>query len=177
MPKRRRLSDILSESERQRLAAAWEETEAAPEDGEPLPAGHYTCRLESGELLNSRSRGTPGFRLTFRVLEGDHAGRRLWFSAWFTPGALPRAKRDAAKLGITDFDQLDRPLPPGIRCSVYAVLKRNNDGVAYNEIKTFEVVGIDEPEKDAFAPDADGSTAPADTQTADGSAGGATDDF
>ncbi len=65
------------------------------------------------------------------------------------------AKRDLGKLGVTALEQLERPLPPGIRCQVKLALRRDDDGNEYNRVKTFEVVGIDEPESDAFAP-ADG---------------------
>ena len=32
--------------------------------------------------------------------------------------SLPMSKRDLAKLCVTSLDQLDQPLPPGIRCKV-----------------------------------------------------------
>ena len=62
------------------------------------------------------------------------------------------AKRDLAKLGVTALEQLERPLPPGIRCKVKLALRRDDDGTEYNRVKHFEVVGIDPPELDAFAP-------------------------
>ena len=62
------------------------------------------------------------------------------------------AKRDLAKLGVTALEQLERPLPPGIRCRVKLTLRNDDDGSEYNRVKTFEVVGIDPPEVDPFAP-------------------------
>ena len=62
------------------------------------------------------------------------------------------AKRDLAKLGVTALEQLEQPLPPGIRCKVKLALRRDDDGTEYNRVKRFEAVGIDPPEQDAFAP-------------------------
>ena len=53
---------------------------------------------------------------------------------------------------MTALEQLERPLPPGIRCKVKLALRKDDDGTEYNRVKTFEVVGIDPPEQDAFAP-------------------------
>ena len=64
------------------------------------------------------------------------------------------AKRDLAKLGVSALEQLERPLPPGIRCKVKLALRRDDDGAEYNRVRTFEVVGIDAPTADPFAPDA-----------------------
>jgi hypothetical protein len=69
-----------------------------------------------------------------------------------TPAALPLAKRDLSKLGVTSLEQLERPLPPGIRCRVKVVLRKADDGTEYNKVQSFAVVGIDTPTADAFAP-------------------------
>ena len=147
-----KLSDILHEGDRQSLSDAWSKTEAA-EEFAPLPAGEYVAQIIAGELEQSRKNATPGYKLSFRVLEGEHSGRPFWHDIWLTEAALPMAKRDLGKLGVTSLDQLESPLPPGIRCQVKLVLRRDDDGTEYNRIRRFEVIGIDEPEQDAFAPD------------------------
>lgn len=74
-------------------------------------------------------------------------------SAWkSTEAALPMSKHDLGKLGVTNFEQLDQPLPQGIRVKAKLALRRDDDGTEYNRIRAFEVLGIDEPERDAFAP-------------------------
>ena len=88
----------------------------------------------------------------FKLLDGDHAGRQFWHDIWLTPAALPMAKRDLGKLSVTSLDQLEQPLPAGIRCAVKLALRRDDDGTEYNRVRRFDVVGIDEPERDAFAP-------------------------
>jgi hypothetical protein len=154
MPERRKLTDILRGSDRDELARAWDQTEAAA-DLAPLPRGQYVATVVSGELFTSRN-GTPGYKLAFRVAEGDHAGRRFWHDFWLTKAALPMTKRDLTKLGVTAVEQLERPLPPGIRCRVRLSLQRDDDGSERNRVQSFEVVRIDPP--DPFAP-AGGDTA------------------
>lgn len=158
---RRKLSDILNGGA-DSLRQQWENTEAAG-DFAPLPSGTYTARIISGELEASKTRNTPGYKLTFRVLEGEYAGRLIWLDLWLTPAALPMAKRDLAKLAVTSITQLEQPLPPGIRCTVKVALRKDDDGSEYNRVRSFDVIGIDaDPTADAdFAPSDDAA------QTAD----------
>jgi hypothetical protein len=146
-----KLMDILKQGEADTLRDAWDRTDAAEEFG-PLPRGEYVAHIIAGELENSRSNATPGYKLSFRVCEGEYAGRQFWHDLWLTEAALPMTKRDLAKLGVTSLDQLENPLPRGIRCVCKVVLQRGDDGAEYNRVRTFTVVGIDEPEPDAFAP-------------------------
>jgi len=169
--RRKSLSDILRNGERETLARAWGETQAA-KDFAPLPSGEYVARIVGGELFASKRAGTPGYKFAFRVLEGEHLGRQFWHDIWLTPAALPMAKRDLGKIGVTTLDQLEAPLPRGIRCRVKLALRRNDDGNEYNRVRSFEAIGIDEPERDPFTPSE--AAAP---QAADGSAGGGRDDF
>ncbi len=148
---RKSLTDILKNGRSDRLRSAWESTDAADEF-QPLPSGEYLAMAESGELFTSRQNQTPGYRLTFRVAEGPRAGRKLWFESWLTDAAMPMTTRDVAKLGICSLEQLEQPLPQGIRCRLHVALRRNDDGTEFNHVRRFEVVGIDPPEADAFAP-------------------------
>lgn len=68
---------------------------------------------------------------------------------------MPMAKRDLNKLGITSLLQLEKPLPIGIRCKVQVALRRDDNGTSFNRVRHFEVVGIDQPEADPFAPEDD----------------------
>jgi hypothetical protein len=145
------LSEILKNGQQEDLQKQWDATRAAAEFA-PLPAGEYIARILAGELEISRAKSTPGYRLAFRVLEGAHANRQFWLDIWLTPAALPMAKRDLAKIGITELDQLERPIQQGIRCRVQLTLRRDDAGTERNHVRRFEVVGIDEPEADPFAP-------------------------
>ncbi len=133
---------------------AWKTTDAADEFA-PLPPGEYVCHADSGELETSRN-ATPGYKLTFRIVDGEFEGRKVWHDLWLTPAALPMAKRDLAKLGIDDPTKLEQPLPPGIRCKVKIALRRDDDGNERNRVVRFDVVGIDKPTVDPFAPTTEG---------------------
>ena len=142
-----KLSDIL-QGTLEGLKSAWNNTEAA-EDFAPIPAGTYDARLIDGELCQS-SHETPGYKLTFEIVDGEHAGRRFWHDLWLTPAAMPMTKRDLAKLGVTDFAELEKPLPTVLRVKLHVAVRRDDDGNVFNRVRSFEVLGIDEPEKDAF---------------------------
>jgi hypothetical protein len=158
MSERRKLSDILLNSERDRLTESWRSTKAA-DDLKPIPSGEYRCRITDGNLHTAK-RGTPGYKITLEVIDGDHAGRKLWYDFWLTEDALPLAKRDLAKLGVTDLEQLERPLPQGIVLNAKVVLRRNDDGSETNRITRFEVVGVEPIEPDPFAPPNNGPSTP-----------------
>ena len=149
-----KLSDILKNGDADRLRRSWETSQAAGDFG-LLPPDEYVCHVSKGELETSRSKGTPGFKLEFVVIDGEHKGRKVWLDAWLTEAAMPQTKRDLGKLGITSLDQLERPLPPGIRCKVRVVIRKDDDGNEHNRVRTFEVVGIDTPKADPFTPGAD----------------------
>ena len=151
-----KLTDILGNGDGERIRRAWNETEAAGEFG-PLPPGEYTAHIVNGELEQSQRKGTPGYKLEFKVIEGEHIGRHFWHDVWLTPAALPQAKRDLGKLGVTDLAQLENPLPRFIRVKAKVALRRDDDGAEYNRVRRFDVIGLDTPEQDEFAP-ADDST-------------------
>lgn len=150
MTERRKLTDILRAGDCDKLAKAWHQTKAA-EEFAPLPRGEYIAHIIDGALANAKT-GTPSYKLTFQVVEGEHAGRRFWHDVYLTEAAMSMAKRDLGKLGVTDLAQLDNPLPAGIRCKVQLALRKDDDGTERNKVQRFAVLGIDPPETDAFAP-------------------------
>lgn len=146
-----KLSDILKNGSADSLRKQWDETPAAAEF-EPLPAGEYVARVVAGELTTCGANETPGYKFRFKVLEGEHKGRQFFHVIWLTSRALPMAKRDLAKIGVTELEQLDQPLPPGIRCRVKLSLRRGDNGNEFNEVRGFVVEGVDTLEPDVFAP-------------------------
>jgi hypothetical protein len=147
--KRQKLSDVLGGGG-ESLTTTWASTTAAS-DFTPLPTGTYVARIVSGELKTAK-KGTPGYKLAFKVLEGEYTGRQVWHDVWLTPAAMSMTKRDLGKLGVTSLEQLEEPLPQGIRCKVKLALRRGDDGAEYNRVQSFDVLGIDKPEDDDFPP-------------------------
>lgn len=166
-----RLSDILA-GRTDEIREQWDSTEAA-KDFVPLPAGTYDCHVQSVELFSAKT-GTPGVKIQFRVCDGEHAGRWVFHDLWLTAPALPQTKRDCIKLGLDSLEKLENAaVPPGrIRCKVRVTLRTDDTGEQYNRVRRFDVLGIDEPERDTFAPAEDAE----DTAT-DVSAGDASFDF
>src|SRR5665213_639466 len=106
MSERKKLSDILPNSDRESLSETWNRTKAA--DFAPLPPGEYTFRILAGELFAAKT-GTPGYKLTLEVTEGEYEGRRAWHDLWITPAAMSRTKGELAKIGVTGgLEQLDK---------------------------------------------------------------------
>jgi hypothetical protein len=149
---RKRLTDILAASNGGNIRDIWNSVVAA-DDFKPLPSGEYTFRIQSGELFTAK-KGTPGYKLTLEVAAGEYEGRRAWHDLWLTAPALPMTKRDLAKIGVADLEQLERPLPPGILIRGKLVVHRDDDGNEVNRLKRFECIGT-EP-GDAFEPPDDG---------------------
>lgn len=158
MAERKKLSDILRNPDRERLEQAWRTTKPAV-DLKPLPAGTYHCVIAKGELFNALT-GTPGYKLTFEVLDGEYAGRLIWLDFWLTDAALAFALRDLRKIGIESFDQLERPLPDGLVASVRVVLRQHDNGAEFNRVRRFDLVAMESQAPDPFAPES--ALAPAD---------------
>ena len=153
------LSDILAAgSDRDTMYKQWAEPKQRP-IFQRCPAANTSRRITSGELFASKANNTPGYKLGFTVLEGEHTGRKFWHDVWLSAAAMPMAKRDLGKLGVTSLDQLEKSPPKGIRCRVKLALRKDDDGAERNRVITFEVIGVDAPELDAFAP-ATGVTSP-----------------
>jgi hypothetical protein len=154
---RKKLTDILQlNSDRESLTSLWKTTAAAAEFA-PLPNGEYTFRILTGELFNSKKRGTPGYRIALEVAEGEFEGRRAWHDFWLTPPALPMSKRDLAKIGVRDLEQLEQPLPAGILIKGTLARRRDDDGNESNRLVRFECVGVEKG--DAFEPKDDDAAA------------------
>ncbi len=147
----RKLTDILGGGGGN-FRDRWNDTTAAG-DFEPLPAGEYVAKIIAGELESSRSKSTPGYRLTFVVIEGEHKGRRFWHDVWLTEAALPMAKRDLSKLGVTDPQQLEQPLPAVFVCRVKLIVRTDDDRTERNRVRSFEVIRVEPLEADPFRPD------------------------
>jgi hypothetical protein len=153
---RKSLSEILAGAgkDADALKKAWGETQAAT-DFAPLPKGDYVAVATHGELFAAKT-GTPGYKITFEVCEGDFKGRKSWHDVYLTPAALPLAKRDLTKLGISELQQLEKPLPARFRCQAKLTLRKDDDGSERNRVIRFDCIGIEKA--DPFAPVDPGAT-------------------
>jgi hypothetical protein len=149
---RRRLSDI-ARGNVDDLRRVWDQTQAAT-GFEPLPPGAYRCLVAGGELTSSRSHSTPGYKIRLEVLDGEHRSRMIFHDIWLTADAMSRAKYELGQLGITDLDQLERPLPPGLIAEVLVSRRTGDDGIAYNKVRGFKAIPPEAPVDD-FAPSAE----------------------
>src|SRR5262249_41024211 len=146
---RKKLSDIL-QGKSSWVGGDWSKIQAAPDYGKPIPRGKYSARLLDAEPFVAPLKGTPGVKLRFEIREGEHRGRQLSYTIWLTDAAKAGAVRDFAKLGIHSQEQLEDGVPPGILTDLFVVIRTSEAGEEYNEVRTFEVTGVEQG--DAFAP-------------------------
>lgn len=145
---RRSLSDVLSSS-----GADLRQAFADAVPAGLLPAGEYVCVVTDTRLMTSRSNQTPGYELTLEVVEGPYAGQRLWHTIWLTIASMPMAKRELVKLRIQSLDELERPLPRyRLLVKVVQRVSEEDEDQVFNRVKSFKVLGVDEPVVDPFAP-------------------------
>jgi hypothetical protein len=74
---------------------------AEVQDYAPLPPGPYTVQVESAEVKQTKT-GKVMYALTLKVVEGEHAGRKVWNNLVVSPEspqALGFFFRDMAALG------------------------------------------------------------------------------
>lgn len=130
----------------------WFDSVQAADDLGPLPKGVYVAVVSRFERTTAKT-GTTAWTVTFTVLEGEYAGRRLWRPLYDTPAARPFTKRDLLKLGIDTAAKLAAPFPANrLVCEVTAVLRTDDSGIERNEVKAFKVIRVQEPTADPFAP-------------------------
>jgi hypothetical protein len=116
----------------------------------PLPRDTYEGVATAGKLIQS-SRGTDGYRLEFRVTQGEYNGRRLWHTYWLSEKALPFSKRDLKKFGIDSLLTLKSPFPADrYVCRLAVVVKCEDDGRERNEVTCITVLRTQEPPANPF---------------------------
>jgi hypothetical protein len=66
--------------------------------GKPIPGGQYKCKVDKATLDQTRH-GDEMWVIEHVVMEGEHAGRRIFDRIIFSSKALPRAKLVLGRLG------------------------------------------------------------------------------
>jgi len=64
------------------------------------PPGDYAVKCVRAELTTSSEKDTPGVRVTFRILSGEHKGGEVTDTAWLTPKSLWRLRNMLEAMGI-----------------------------------------------------------------------------
>lgn len=133
------------------------DTTTAADDFGPLPKGTYIALAVKGELTTAKT-GTAGYTIEFRVLEGEHTDRRIWMPKYLTPAAMPYTRGMLEKFGINSKAKMLMPFPSNrFVCKVTVTVRTADDGTNRNEVKAVEVIRVQEPTADPFAPrDAEG---------------------
>jgi len=90
----------------------------------PVPDGKYLVRVHNVESSQTVA-GDPMWKVTLQVVDGTHAGRRIFDNLVFSSAALTRAKHICSALGLDVSGSLD--LEPKLiwdrRCIVSVVAK------------------------------------------------------
>ena len=124
----------------------------AADDLGPLPRGIYVVKATKGEITTAKT-GNRGYTVEFLVLDGDHSGRRLWKTWYFTEAAMEYTKRDLQKFGLYSKAEINAPFPANrLVFKVTVVVRKDDDGFERNEVKKIEFLRREEPATDPFAP-------------------------
>lgn len=120
-------------------------TEVVPSAGfDPLPAGKYVAVIEASENKPTRNQQGHYLELTFVVIEGEYANRRLWARLNLdnpNPKAVEMARADLSAIcravdvmRPTDSEDLHNiPLVIRVKCR-----KREDTGEITNEVGGYE---------------------------------------
>ena len=158
MTPKKKLSDIVKDMAG--LKQQWANTKPAPDTDKPIPPGEYVCDLTEGSAFEAKT-GTPGYKVTLKVKEGEFVGRLVWHDFYLSEKALPYTLRALAKIGITDPEQLDTGLPAGLVVKAKIVVNKRDDGSERNEVRSWELVAVNADANPApTQPDAPPAPAP-----------------
>lgn len=141
MTPKKKLSDIVKDMTA--LKKTWANTKPAPDIDNPIPPGEYACDLTDGSAFEAKT-GSPGYKITLKVKEGEFAGRLVWHDFYLSEKALPYTMRALAKIGITDLEQLDNGFPTGLVVKAKIVVNKRDDGSERNEVRSWELVAVAE---------------------------------
>jgi hypothetical protein len=135
-----RLNDILGGRVEEFKESWYSAAARSGTNNELLPEGTYRCEIVHGELFESSRKRTPGYQITFKVLSGECAGRLIMHTLWLTERALSFAQWQLSNLGITRPEQLEEPLPAGLKADVELETKFDDRDREYNRVRSFELV-------------------------------------
>ena len=151
-------------------------TEVAPTAPlEALPAGTYECVIIESEMLPTKAGNGSFLKLTFEVVSGEHAGRRLWARLNLdnpskTAVEIARAELSAICHAVNVLTPQDSSELHNLPLLVTVKVRQLDDG-AVNDIKGYAPVSR-ATARQAAAPAAQPASAPAAASTAPQGAAG-----
>jgi hypothetical protein len=106
-----------------------------------LPPGTYTGTLIASRIVRSLRTKNVGVMLLWEIPRQVRA-KRVWRTLWLSPAALPRTKRELARLGVRTLADLDNdpPVRPGALCRLVIAGKTSSDGCYESRIVSWEVL-------------------------------------
>lgn len=72
-----------------------------------IPDGIYKCEAIRGELFESKNKKTPGYKITFKITEGEYTDEAVWYDIYNTEKNARRRKEDLSKLQINTPEQIE----------------------------------------------------------------------
>ena len=112
----------------------WDDTPIQDTPSGAIPSGKYPAKLIDGALGKART-GTAFFWISWELLEGEYAGRRLVSRHYLTPPAIGRTKSELVPLGIHG-DHLRGASPLPLARALLSVVQRADEtGDLYNDVK------------------------------------------
>lgn len=111
---------------------------------EQVPPGAYPVMLTAVEERTGKSSGKPYLNWTFKILEGDSAGRFVWHTTSLSPDSYWNLKRTLEALGVdtkAKIADLDTSDLIGSDCVVVVVHKAGQDGVTRAQISNLYPAG------------------------------------
>ena len=106
-----------------------------------IPAGWYSCRIESGKLDATRTTNRLCYKLRFTVIDPpEFVGRTLFKTVMLdNPAAQTRARMLLSPLGLTSAETLRQPFPePGKMVFVKALVTIQPERNGYPEANSVE---------------------------------------
>ena len=77
-----------------------------PSDYSPIPEGEYLVEVEKVEERSTNA-GDEMWSLTFAVVEGEYAGRKVWDNMVFSEAAMGRVKLICSRMGLSVKGEVD----------------------------------------------------------------------
>lgn len=142
---RKNLVSLLGDSKASEVMKLFDQAQAAGE-ARSIPEGAYRLRVDKVDFHAAKN-GTASVRLSLVVDEGELKGSRIWHQLWLTQAAMEYTKRDLAKLGITNLNDLS--IHPGTVIAASVKTEADDNGGERSRVQSFDVVGrIADPSED-----------------------------